>query len=387
MSTSSVYKFTFISQANNVDLNTAHLTAGSMGLPDDVHIECRLQTLRGGKQQDTKLITLTVGDKTLRIVPTRAMAILDVVRNEQRFGWDSPVKEIVHPKFINQEASGGLGWLDGFNEMLVRCGYQWAGHPGEDNGEQLTLHGRIQNTPASEVVLEVEQQPPYRVTLTGRVDEKRFKSTNFEVKTELAMTPDEPYIHVTDTLTNLSSYDNTYQAIYHNNFGTPILEQGASLQIAARQVSPFNDYAQQGLADWDKMPGPTAEFDEMVFNVFPLPDEEGMSHALLKNANGDAGVEVCWAIDTLPVLTVWKNTDTHEQGYVVGIEPGTSFAYNRAHQWDLGLVPTIAGKESKRFNVRFGLFTKPEEVQACEELIDRLQITPTLLSNSPLVKL
>ncbi|MBM6550843.1 aldose 1-epimerase family protein [Marinomonas ostreistagni] len=387
MSTSSVYHFTFLSQANNVDLNSAHLTAADMGLPEDVNIECRLQTLRGGKQQGSKLITLTVGDKTLRIVPTRAMAVLDVVRNGQRFGWDSPVKEVVHPHFINAEASGGLGWLDGFNEMLVRCGYQWAGHPGKDQGERLSLHGRIQNTPASEVSLEVEQQPPYRVTLKGRVDEKRFKSTNYEVFTELAMTPDEPYVHVTDTLSNLSNYDNSYQAIYHNNFGTPILEQGASLQIAARQVSPFNEYAQQGLAEWNQMPAPTVDFDEMVFNVFPLPDEDGQCHALLKNANGDAGVEVSWAIETLPVLTIWKNTDTLEQGYVVGIEPGTSFAYNRTHQWDLGLVPTIAGKESKQFKLRFGLFTEAEEVQASEELIDKIQITPTLVSNSPLVKL
>jgi hypothetical protein len=38
-------------------------------------------------------------------------------------GWDSPVKEVVNPAFINLESRNGLGWLEGFNEMMVRCGY------------------------------------------------------------------------------------------------------------------------------------------------------------------------------------------------------------------------------------------------------------------------
>lgn len=387
MSTTPEFRFTFTSNDQHIDLNSAHLTAEDMGLPEHIAIECKLQSLRGGKQQGSKLITLTVGDKVLRVVPTRAMAILDAYRGELRYGWDSPVQEIVHPSFIHQEASGGLGWLDGFNEMVARCGYQWAGHPGEDNGEMLTLHGRIQNTPADDVVLIVEQEPPYRVTLKGRVDEKRFKFTNFELETELSLTPDEPYIHIKDTLHNLSNYDNTYQAIYHNNFGTPILEQGATLHIAGTQVSPFNEYAVQGLQQWNQMPAPTEDFDEMVFNVLPLADEDSMSHALLKNAAGDAAIEVSWSSSTLPVLTIWKNTDSLEQGYVVGIEPGTSFAYNRKYQRNLGLVPTIKGKASKTFQVRFGLLTDKHAVQASQTKIEALQLTPILLSNNPLVEI
>lgn len=384
---SSEFRFTFLSHSQNIDLNSAHLTATDMGLPEDTLIECKLQTLRGGKQQGSKLITLTVGDKVLRVIPTRAMAILDITREKLRYGWDSPITEIVHPTFINQEASGGLGWLDGFNEMMARCGYQWVGHPGEDRGEMLSLHGRIQNTPADEVVLTVEQFPPYRVTLSGRVDEKRFKFTNFELQTELSMTPDEPYVNVQDTLINHSSNDNFYQAIYHNNFGTPLLEQGSTLHVAATQLSPFNDYAINGLHEWHRMPAPTESFDEMVFNVLPIADEEGMSHALMKNSAGDAAIEVSWGQDALPVLTLWKNTDTLEQGYVVGIEPGTSFAYNRQHQWDLGLVPTIKGKASKTFNLRFGLFTDEKAVSASQAKIEALQLTPMLLSNNPLVEL
>jgi hypothetical protein len=27
---------------------------------------------------------------------------------------------------------GGPGWLEGFNELVTRCGYEWVGHPGMD---------------------------------------------------------------------------------------------------------------------------------------------------------------------------------------------------------------------------------------------------------------
>ena len=59
------------------------------------------------------------------------------------------------PKYINLEARGGLGWLEGFNEWLARCGLEWAGHPGPDRfinnvGEQaemnLTLHGKVETS-------------------------------------------------------------------------------------------------------------------------------------------------------------------------------------------------------------------------------------------------
>jgi hypothetical protein len=85
---------------------------------------------------------------------------------------------------------------------------------------------------------------------------------------------------------------------------------------------------------------------------------------------------------------VWKNTDTLEQGYVVGIEPGTSFAYNRAYQRDLGLVPTIAAGESKHFVVRFGLLTDEDQIKASVTNIAQLQSTQTAkVLSTPIVRL
>jgi len=375
------YEYLITDSATSISNRDFHLTHDGIGIDSPVPFSVSHKTLSGGKQQGSELITLQVGEMRVRVVPTRGMAVLDVQVGDTRFGWDSPVKEVVNPAFINQEAFGGLGWLEGFNEMVVRCGYQWAGHPGIDNGELLTLHGRIQNTPASRVVLSIEDRPPYTIRLSGRVDEKCFKRCDFEVWMHLSLVPGEQRITLRDELINRGDYAREYQVIYHNNFGAPVLEAGARLHLPVRQISPFNDYARQGLADWDRVDPPRRDFDETVFNVYPLADHSGDTLALLHNAAADLGVAVGYNTAQLPVLTLWKNTDTPQQGYVMGIEPGTGFAYNRRLQRDLGLVPSIGPGESRHFDLSFEFLNDAAQVADAVARIEGLQdgIQPEVL--------
>lgn len=62
------------------------------------------------------------GRLSLTVVPTRGMSIQEVRMGDIRLGWDSPVKGLVHPQYINLHTRAGLGWLEGFNEWMVRCG-------------------------------------------------------------------------------------------------------------------------------------------------------------------------------------------------------------------------------------------------------------------------
>ncbi|MBF4339005.1 DUF4432 family protein, partial [Vibrio anguillarum] len=150
-----------------------------------------------------------------------------------------------------------------------------------------------------------------------------------------------------------ADYDDEYQIIYHSNFGRPILEQGSKVYAAASEISPFNSYAEKGLEDWQTYLGPTKGYDEMVYNLKPLADKNGKTLAVLHNKAGDLGVSMQYNTNQLPVLTIWKNTDTLQQGYVTGIEPGTSYAYNTKYQRPLGLVPTINSGESKNFDITY----------------------------------
>ncbi|MBF4217949.1 DUF4432 family protein, partial [Vibrio anguillarum] len=246
------------------------------------------------KQEGVDLIVINNGELEVTLVPTRGMGIFNVKKDGKRIlGWDSPVKEIVNPAYIDLESRNGLGWLDGFNEMMVRCGYEWTGHPGlDDNGQLLSLHGRAQNTPSSTVKVIIDDKAPHKITIEGTVSERTFKKAELVTKTSFSITPGENRFTVNDTLTNNADYDDEYQIIYHSNFGRPILEQGSKVYAAASEISPFNSYAEKGLEDWQTYLGPTKGYDEMLYNLKPLADKNGKTLAVLHNKAGDLGVSM-----------------------------------------------------------------------------------------------
>lgn len=303
----------------------------------------RQQVLHGGKQEGSKVITLTSpGGLTIALSPTRGMDILHVNGAGVRLGWDSPVDEVVNPAYINLESRNGLGWLDGFNEMMVRCGFAWTGHPGVEDGTLYTLHGRAGNTPASKVLVEIDEKAPYTVRIRGLLKENTFKKSNLETWTELRYVPGSTSFTIEDSLTNRADYPRDYQIIYHSNFGKPLLEEGTRFNAPIKEISPFNDYARAGLKNWSQYQGPTKGFDEMVFNIVPYADAEGKTLAMLSNRQGDRGVSIGFNTRQLPLLTLWKNTDTERQGYVTGIEPGTNYAYPVNIERETGAYQTAA---------------------------------------------
>jgi len=62
-----------------------------------------------GKQEQVDVVWIDNGELQIAVIPTRGMGILWVLMDGKRvLGWDSPVKDIVHPNFINLNSHGGL---------------------------------------------------------------------------------------------------------------------------------------------------------------------------------------------------------------------------------------------------------------------------------------
>jgi uncharacterized protein DUF4432 len=320
------------------------------------------RTLHGGKQEGVELIEVANGRLTFSVIPTRGMNVFRVKSGDVVSGWTSPVEEIVNPAFIELDSRGGLGWLDGFNEWLVRCGFEWAGHPGMDNGKLLTLHGRVGNTPASKVVVVVDDEPPHRIRVRGRIDEKVFKFADYEAWTEVSTEPGSASVRISDTLTNRSDYDREFQVIYHSNFGPPLLEEGSQFVAPVKQVTPFNDYAAKDIATWTTYLGPTHNYGEQVYNVIPYAAADGSTTVMLHNRAGDRGIAISYDTRELPYFTLWKNTDTLKEGYVTGLEPGTGFAYTRRIERRLGRVPQLAARSSRSFTLDYTILSDQESV-------------------------
>ncbi|UUE36451.1 aldose 1-epimerase family protein [Pectobacterium aroidearum] len=350
------------------------------------HFSIEQKVLHGGRQEGSKVITITSQDGLkIALSPTRGMNLLHVTGKNIRLGWDSPVDEVVNPNTINLESRNGLGWLEGFNEMMVRCGFEWTGHPVVSEGMIYTLHGRAGNTPASKVVVEVSDSAPYTITVRGLLKENSFKKSNLETWTELRYVPGSESFTVHDVLTNKADYARDYQIIYHSNFGTPILEDGARFIAPVKEISPFNDHAKAGLATWQTYKGPTKDFDEMVFNITPYTDGQGKTLAALVNKAGDKGVSIAFDTHQLPLLTLWKNTDTEKQGYVTGIEPGTNYAYPVTIEREQGRVKKLQPGQSTTFELTYSLLSSAEAVQKMEQKVKAIQgDNKTTLTEKPI---
>lgn len=333
------------------------------------------RTLHGGKQEGVSLIAIDNGKITVSVIPTRGMSILEVrdsKTGERIFGWDSPVKEVVHPSHIDFESRGGLGWLEGFNEWMVRCGLEFAGHPGKDKfinntGDEaemdLTLHGKIGNIPASEVELIVQKESPHRVTLRGTVSERMFYGPKLKLVTELSLLPNSYSIELHDTITNEGAADQEYQVIYHTNFGVPLLEKDARVVVAAKEIWPMNATAASGISGFDRYREPQVNFVEQVYLVKPHTDSNGDTTAVLHNASGSRGAAMTWGTGSLPYLTLWKNTTAIKDGYVTGIEPGSGFPFNRRIERHYGRVPKLAPGQSTSFDLLFEFLSTRNDVK------------------------
>lgn len=339
-------------------------------------------TLHGGKQEGVELIRVDNGKLAITVIPTRGMSILSVESDDVKLGWNSPVKEVVHPQYVDLESRGGLGWLEGFNEWMVRCGLEFAGHPGLDKfttntGDEaemmLTLHGKIGNIPASVVDIHIDEKPPHRIRVRGTVHERLFYGPKLKLMTEVSTEPGSSAFRISDSVTNEGAFDQEFQLIYHGNFGAPLLGEGAKVHVAAKKIAPMNEHAGKAIDTWATYKGPTKGFIEEVYLFEPVSDGQNLTAAVLQNHDGSKGVSMEWSVDELPYLTVWKNTAATADGYVTGIEPATGYPFNRSVERAAGRLPRLAPGATRQFTLSFNLHSGKQAVKKVVDAVRKLQ--------------
>ncbi|UCE47226.1 MAG: DUF4432 family protein, partial [Phycisphaerales bacterium] len=212
----------------NIYQETAEITSSEVTPKGPASWSVRKYVLHGGRQEGVDVVEVNNGKLRFTVVPTRGMSIYRVHMGDLRLGWDSPVKGLVHPQYINLTSRQGLGWLEGFNEWMVRCGLEFFGGPGEDEfidntGKKatmdLTLHGKIGNIPASQVEVVVERVAPYRIKVRGRVDEALLHGPKLEIWTQISTVPGADTFQISDTVTNRSAVEQEFGILYHGNYG------------------------------------------------------------------------------------------------------------------------------------------------------------------------
>ncbi|MFN6203563.1 MAG: DUF4432 family protein, partial [Acidobacteriota bacterium] len=159
----------------------------------------------------------------------------------------------------------------------------------------------------------------------------------------------------------------------HANFGPPLLGSGSRFTGAIREVTPFNAHAAKTTAGFAAYDGPTKGFVEQVYVLQPFADEQGSTTVMLSNQAGDRGVTMRYLVAQLPWFTLWKNLTTIEEGYVTGLEPGTSSPANRSIERAAGRLPKLAPGETRRFGIEVAIQSGAAEVQTAAAAIERLR--------------
>jgi hypothetical protein len=334
--------------------------------------------LRGGQSDGVQVVEVCNGPLTFWVMPTRGMGIWKGRYRDLPLEWKSPVLRPVHPHYVDLGDRNGLGWLNGFNELMCRCGLSFNGPPGQDAGTAVTLHGRIANLPAHYVSVRVDTVDQGAIEVQGFVDETTMFGSCFRLKTTLRMDAGSNVCEITDEVINLGGTSAELSLLYHINIGRPFLEEGSETVIAYRATAPRDARAAEGMATQHVYQGPTVGFSEQAYYYLPVEGPSGWSMALLRNRDRTAAFALHYQTLQLPCLTVWKNTQSEREGYVTGIEPGVNFPNFRSYERAQERLPRLLPGQTYRTEQQWEFANSAEEVSLLEESVRQLSsdVTP-----------
>jgi hypothetical protein len=345
----------------------------------------RQRTCRGGRSEGVQVVELDNGAMCVDVLPTRGMGIWRARRGDRALGWNAPAREPVHPSFVPLMEPAGLGWLDGFNELLCRCGLESNGPPEFDDAGRLLrpLHGRIANTPAHRVEMSVDESAG-TLSLRGVVEEKRFHFQSLRLTTTISTKIGSNEFSWTDEVENIGGRDASMQMLYHFNVGQPLLQPGAKLVAPLVAVAPLTDIAaKEGPENWNVIPPPRQNSAEQVYIADLAADDAGNTRLLFTGLSGNEAVGLAFSKRALPCYTLWRNPPTDADGYVVGLEPGTNYPNPRTFENTQGRVKTLQPGEKWRGDASVTWYAAGDSIGEATSAINAIQksVTPKIYAD------
>jgi galactose mutarotase-like enzyme len=362
-------------------LKDFHISAAdNLKLEGSVDWSITKRTLHGGPSANIDVITMDNGVLSVQVLPTRGMGLWKGTFGGKNLGWQSPVRFPVHPSLVNLADQRDTGWLTGFNELMCRCGLHSFGAPSATYSEDgtvierpTTLHGRVANLPAHFVSTKVDTAGKGKLSVRGIVEEAALFGGCLRLDSTLHMTAGSNSLEINDTITNCSDMSAEGQILYHINFGPPLLGEGAKIFAAIEQLAPYDEHSAKSSESWDICGKPTAGFVQQCYFVKPIADSEGLATILFCNSTGDFAVQIMFNTQWLPCLTLWKNFAGERDGYVLGIEPGTSYPNAKPLERQLGRVPQLGPGESLQASVQLSFFNDSDSIATIITSIAHLQ--------------
>ena len=334
--------------------------------------------LVGGKAEGLEIVLVDTGAVRAVLLPGRGMGIWKLWAGGIEFGWNSPVDGPVHPSLVPVMDPGGLGWLEGFDELVVRCGLESNGAPEmNDSGTlRFPLHGRIANLPARDVRVEVNKQTG-TIEIVGDILETRLFFNRLRLRSRIGFQGGSANVEIMDEVTNERSVPATMQMLYHINVGSPVLQPGSRVEVPIATLAPKDSLSASEIDTWNQIGSPQPGYSERVYFATPQADQHAWTSVMLRSADDSAGLGVQFDTSTLPYFIFWKNPAAENDGYVIGLEPATNLPNAKTFEAKQGRVITLAPGEKAAFCVNLKPLIGTGAVRSFADEVDRLSKTAT----------
>lgn len=348
----------------------------------------KAQVLNGGLRTGVQVVRLQTPRVEAEVVLSRGGGISYLAFDGRSVGWKSPVSGPVHPSFVPLYRPDGLGWLAGFDEVLARCGLLNVGGPQFNERNQLIhpLHGDITSWPCQNARASVDSVQR-QLILSTSVEVVLFHFHRLVLETQTVIGLDEPKIEVRDTIRNAGGRPCGVMLLHHWNFGPPVASTASRLKIAAREVAPRNAHAARAVGHWDLLDSPLRGAEETVYFIAPKADANHQGTTVLVDSDRQFGLQMNWDLKTMPCLTIWKNPVATEDGYALGIEPGTCHPNGRPYETSAGRVHELQPGQALPVSVSLTGLPDLAAIEAAERSVRECQsATPAIVHANPQAK-
>ena len=158
-------------------------------------------------------------------------------------------------------------------------------------------------------------------------------------------------IRLHDRVTNRSCREDYLQILYHCNLGYPFASPELVFDVEAHEVIPRDAEAAAGLAGWDRLDEPRADYREQCFYHRLPAGPDGMAGIAVENPALGIRLRIEYSAGTLPNFVQWKNCLSG--GYALGLEPTNASVLGRAADIGNGTARKIQPGESVEFDLIF----------------------------------
>lgn len=330
----------------------------------------RLHTFGDGVERGVRAVDFRTGSGlNFTVLADRGLDISTAEYKGQALAWRSSTGD-TSPAYYEEEK---LQWLRSFyGGLVVTCGLTYAGAPCEDQGKPLGLHGRVSNTPASNVCADAEWQGDnYVMWVQGKVRESALFGENIELVRRITAKLGESKLWIHDKVTNLGFQDTEHMILYHINIGFPVIDGGSKLIAPVRDYKPRDADAEIEKELYANLTDPIPGFRERCYYLDIAENTDGKVNAALVNPgfnNGQGfGVYIKYPKKELPKFTEWKMTG--EGWYVIGMEPANCWVEGRAKERERGTLQFLKPGETREYHLEIGVLSSQDEINAFEKSV------------------